>query len=177
MRTIFVCGPESGGNRFMVRLLCDAGFHGAGQIDQPIDGPPPHYPLAKPATLPRMLAFYRSFPHGRSWPKTPEIVTALRSWGYRHITAAVMVRDQYAAELSQVRAGHVRDRRQARRHIALAYQQIFTGLVHMEIPFLVIPYERLGAPQYRQWLTESLRLPRVPTIEWTDENEKYYGPA
>jgi hypothetical protein len=104
-----------------------------------------------------------------------QIVSNLRAWGYRDTTVLVMVRDQYAIERSQVRAGHVSDLNHARQNTTRAYKEIFFGVTRLRLPFVIVSYARLGVPEYRQWITETLRLPKAPTIEWTNEDTKYYG--
>lgn len=169
-----VVGPESSGNRYLVRFLCAAGCAGRGEQDQPFDGPAPGYRFVPPTDVTGPIAFYRSFPHGGLWPDLSAMATTARRAGFL-VTVLVMVRDPAVVEMSQVRDGHVITAESALVRVQEAYRAIFDGLSRSGSEFVVVPYQSLARPSFRRWLTDRLGLPSVPDGDagFVDGDTKY----
>lgn len=172
MRAYFVVGPESSGNRHLVQWLVEGGCHGNGDINQPIDGPPPLYPVLLPLPpLPEFIAFYRSVPHGGTWPRIGPIIRQLMR--LYPVTVIVTLRDQAIVERSQVTAGHVETLHEARANIRRAYRAIYSAISATGVEFVTVPYRCMGKLSYRKWLADYLELPEMPLLDFHDGDEWY----
>lgn len=170
----YVAGPASSGNRYAVRLLVESGCYGAGDVDQPFDGPDDT--LVVPPDGPERIALLRSFPHGRRWPDLAAEVAQVRSAGYA-VTVIVMARDPLACERSHVETGHTPTIEGARTWIDRAWREIGRGLgaLPREVPVLVVPHASLARPTFRRWFLGRLGLePKGQPEPWTDPDAKHY---
>lgn len=84
-----------------------------------------------------------------------------------------MVRDPSVCEASQVNFGHTKNVSESRKNIMRANREIMAGIVASECPFHILPYSNLGRPKLREWLAETLGLPRVPDFPHHDGDEKH----
>lgn len=170
MRAYLVVGPESSGNRYMTRLLCQAGAYGSGTDMQPFDGPEWTIRLPAQSNYNR-IALYRSFPHGGVWVDPVAAVASLQR--HYQTNVLVMVRDQRVVELSQVRAGHVHNEVQARHNIMQAYRSISKTLWVTGPMVYMVPYQSLGSPSYMNWILDMLDLSGRDLEPFVDGDAKY----
>jgi hypothetical protein len=153
MQAFVVVGPESSGNRFMVRLLVASGCQDNDTKDK--------------------LAFHRSFPHGKNWPDLNTIIKDLRTANYNP-KLLIMVREGYANGLSQISQNHVRNIQDAEKHYKDAYRSIFRSVVEMDADFLVVPYSSLGRRRFLEWLFGQLKLTVPDEKIFVDADNKYH---
>lgn len=170
MRAFLVCGPESSGNCYLTRLLCEAGCAGRGAGEQPFDGP--GCSVVVPEPRPPLVAVVRSFPHGGTWPDLASQVQQLRDQGYR-VMVLVTVRDQHSQFLSQLRAGHADSWPEYTSRYVRAYRDIFSGVLASGAAFLLVPYACLGRERYRDMLRGILELPGPFLEPFIDGDAKY----
>jgi hypothetical protein len=172
MRTaVIICGPESSGNKFLTSLLVEAGCVGRATPDQPFDGP--GYSLALPAALPEKMAYFRSLPHGGTWPDLASDIVRLREAGYA-TWLLVLVRDQEVVESSQM-GKHVNFIEDCRRHIGRAYRRAFAAVLETGTDYLVVTYSSLARPSYRQWLCHRIGLFGSMKGKFVDGDAKHVG--
>lgn len=172
MKAYLVVGPESSGNRYLTRLLCQCGCEGAGSTIQPFDvGTTGSFSVPEPR--PEKIAVIRSFPYAKQWLRLDDLITNLENLKY-DVTILVMTRDPSIVEQSQIRTGHVKTNEEARLNIARAYRNIFYGLIVSRCPYLLIPYEQLSRPEFVEWLLTRLDLEPVDSLEpFANGNTKY----
>lgn len=108
-RAVLVVGPEASGTRFLTRLVMGLGYWGSDGHSQPVDR---CLAAGDLQDLPDRIVVRRSMPHGGAWPDLADIVYLLRREDY-HVTLLVVLRSMFPCALAQVRAGHVRNRKQA----------------------------------------------------------------
>lgn len=162
-RAYLVVGPEASGNRYLTRLLlsagCGGGFRLGSQHEQVFDLPDGGLDLS--GDLPERLAFCRSYPWGPSpgrWDFWTGILDNFRDHGY--VTdVLLLVRDQRATELSQVKAGHTVNLDDSWHNLRRAYRQIVQDVARADVDLLPVPYSALGRHSYVHWLLSHLDLP------------------
>ncbi|MHC4698498.1 MAG: hypothetical protein ACYTFA_17330, partial [Planctomycetota bacterium] len=171
-RAFVVTGPEGSGNRYLTKLLVSAGCWGKGKTEQPVDEDEDGFSLKLPDPLPELLVFFRSVPHALEWNLLRKNLQELRGAGYE-TTVLIVIRDPEFLEQSQIRSKHVTSTDQARGQIGLAFQQIFAACYATGAEVIPIPYSSLGRAGFTDWLSERLRLPRVPGVPFVDGDAKY----
>ena len=174
MRAFVVVGPESSGNKYMVRLLCEAGCAGRSDDYQPYDDLSDltvQFPEGQP--LPENVGFHRSFPHAGSWPLLGKIKEKLSGFGYSTVII-VMVRDVEAIQHSQVRRGHVDSAETARKNIARANALIWGEIAGNDMMYYSILYGRLADRDYVKDLLRTLELNSEASLsDFVDADQKY----
>lgn len=173
MKAYLVFGPESSGNRFVVRLLTAAGCIGDGCPEQRLDDQEFRKETAKER---RSIAWYRSLPHGGKWADVPAKVRELRGYGY-DVRALVMCREWYCTVRSQLHVGHVRTEQEAFENLQRAYPFIFGHLSTLRVSYVMVPYASLvyGGPRAVRVLFDLLGLPAPVEYEApVDANNKWY---
>ena len=173
MKAFVVVGPESSGNRFMVRLLIEAGCNGISGHKQSMDGPESSVIFPKEAYLP--IALHRSIPHGNYRPALPSIINAAQESGF-DVTFLVMIREEYANILSQISQHHVNTLREAQDNYKSAYLDIFQCIIEKRVDFILVPYSSLGRQNFVNWLMEQLQLNNYQSLYklFVDGDGKYH---
>lgn len=150
MRANVVMGPESSGNRFMTRLLTEAGHFGDGAHAQPVDGP--GFDLVFPDPLPRRLAVCRSVPHHDTWPNPARLHRQLRDAGYARVLFLWMTRRTDHVARSQVANGHAFDHLSAVASVRHASEWFYTACAAAGLDWIQVHYDALGDDDYLRWL-------------------------
>jgi hypothetical protein len=174
MKAFLVLGPESSGTKFLTELLIAGGCKGDEGHLQPFD----HWQFGEEDPI----VWRRSFPwtDHHLWPNIAlDLLKPLRAHGFNDIIALIVTRDWFSLSQSQVdpRNRHAPDGQSALLNISLAYQEIFTQLATLKLPFLVVAYEALITYQERavRPLLKKLGLNYQSTLpKIRNDNGKYY---
>jgi hypothetical protein len=136
-KAIYIIGPESSGNRLMLRLMLAAGCRGELRDDnsQPFDN-------GFPSDNGEPIAYLRTVPHAQKVHDPKDDILKLRKLGY-DVMAIVMVRDWYPMCRSQVTTKHVTTLFEAEQRSMGALGLIFHALHVSNTPFVVVTYSGL----------------------------------
>lgn len=176
-RAFVVVGPESSGNRYVTRMLVSGGCIGHGNVHQPlVDATGIDWRITVPDPGDKPLAFFRSFPHGRTsdgWPNMEQIDSQLRSARYEPFYL-VCVRNWAATIKSQVAVGHVQSEHEARRNVTDGLKRIFRFIAENDVNWILIPYASLESEAARLWILSDLGLDATCDLEeFRNQNAKY----
>jgi hypothetical protein len=181
---IFVTGPESTGNRYIVDMIVKAaGCAGRSGHAQPLDhkgrGRTKDWGALDRRILENLqntkcVALHRSFPHNTQFIDLKRMAQTARGKGFDP-RVVVLTRFMPAIIDSQIERKHVTSEAKARENIKRAYLEIFDDVIDAQLPFTMVTYESLGDEEYIQWLFRELGLPYDPykVPEFHDADSKH----
>ncbi len=132
-KAYLIVGPESSGTRVMTQIFVEGGCFGDFSHKQRLDNPG-HFGND-------VIVWRRSFPYSGQWPSLEAIVRNLAIYNYE-VYVVVMTRDMYATAQSQMHTWG-RNYEEAINSIRTSYALIFSDLIKVNVPFIVVSYESM----------------------------------
>lgn len=158
-QAFLICGTQSSGNRFLVRIFLAAGCAGKAHFNQPEI--PEDVPLREN---------YVTFRHHY----IPKWVDMLKRSGYDRVTCVLPIREPWANIQSQLLRGHYRRFHEAYRFRSQVIAQNARDAILVADRLEIVSVEGITQPFLEQWLP-LLGLkwnPECPV--WIDMNSKHY---
>ena len=163
---ILLGGPESSGNRLLLRFLVRNGFEDVSNSETGIDH-----------ILSERVVWLHSFPHGGNWPDVEKISTVLRNFGFS-VVALIPIRDMWPTCQSQLSVPHVSSLEEAVHRIRIAHLKLFTEYHRLQIPYIPITYCSLLVHGWKVVVKSlellHIKLDVVYEEEIVDQNAKWY---
>jgi hypothetical protein len=180
-----VVGPESSGNRYLVKFMIEAGeCLGRSGHNQPFDvrtrgwGSWSYLELYEFDISNHTCAvLHRSMPHGGEFVNLTFIIQQITRAGY-HPHLLMIHRADPVVIQSQIRNHHTVSHDQSMLNIDAAWRHIFKAVVKTNVHYTLLTYELLQEQYYIDWLMHTLEfehplMAQVP--KFVSQNDKY-GP-